>query len=297
MLSFHPLTLSDKPRIDAIVSEENSRSADFSFGGMYLWDGRYRQLAADNCQRLVILSRAGEAPIYPFPIGSGSLEPLIAEMREYALSCGFPFVIRGLERHHMDTLEGLFPGKFCFTADRDCFDYIYSAARLAELPGKRLHGKRNHINRFESEHRWEFRPLTEELFSDCLALTERWAAAVEPDSGVYAERHAILRAFEHFDELDLAGGALFAEGRLIAFTLGEMISSDTFAVHFEKAESEIQGAYQMINREFARYLRESRSGPVWLNREDDMGLEALRRSKLSYHPDILLEKFTARWRD
>ncbi|MGN1001492.1 MAG: DUF2156 domain-containing protein [Oscillospiraceae bacterium] len=297
MLSFHPLTLADKPWIDKHVQEEDSRSADFNFGNMYLWDGRYRQLVADSYHRLVILSCAGDTPIYPFPIGGGDIRPVVGEMRDYARAKGFPFVIRGLERDDVDKLEALFPGKFRFTADRDYFDYLYSAEKLATLSGKKLHGKRNHIHRFEEAHQWAFRPLTEELFPDCLALLDRWAAAEEPDAHIAAERDAIGRAFDHFNALGLMGGALFAEGRLIAFTLGEKISSDTFDVHFEKAEAEIQGAYPMINREFVRYVREQLPEIAYINREDDMGLLNLRQSKLSYYPDILLEKFTARWQD
>lgn len=295
MLSFHPLTLADKPWIDKHVMEENSRSADFNFGNMYLWDGKYRQMVADFDHRLVILACAGGTPIYPFPIGGGDIYPVIGEMRDHAAAGGFPFVIRGLERDDVATLEALFPGCFAFTADRDYFDYLYSAEKLASLSGRKLHGKRNHIHRFEEEHEWEFRPLTSALFPDCMALLHRWADGMEADEHVAAERRAILRAFESFQVLGLMGGALFAEGSLIAFTIGEKISSDTFDVHFEKAEAGIQGAYPMINREFVRYIRSRLPEIAYINREDDMGLDDLRQSKLSYYPDILLEKFSARW--
>lgn len=295
MLSFHPLTLADKPWIDKHVFEENSRSADFNFGNMYLWDGRYKQMVADSYHRLVILACAGGTPIYPFPIGGGDIYPVIGEMRDYAAAKGFPFVIRGLEKDDADKLETLFPGRFTFTADRDYFDYLYSAEKLATLSGKKLHGKRNHIHRFEEEHQWEFRPLTAGLFPDCLALLDRWTDRIESDERVAAERRAIFRAFESFDELGLMGGALFADGRMAAFTIGEKICSDTFDVHFEKAQADIQGAYPMINREFVRYIRSRLPEIAYINREDDMGLDNLRRSKLSYYPDILLEKFSARW--
>ena len=111
------------------------------------------------------------------------------------------------------------------------------------------------------------------------------------------EHAAIARAFEHYDALDLLGGALFAEGELVGFTVGEKISADTFDVHFEKARADLNGAYPTVNREFVKLVRERYPEIAYINREDDMGLENLRKSKESYDPDILLRKFTVRWRE
>ena len=299
MLTFHPLSMADKPWIDRHVAEEDSRSADFNFGNMFLWDGKYQQMVADSDHHLITLCRAYEHPVFPFPIGCGDLRPVIDEMREYAMLNGFPLVLRGLEEHHAATLDCLFPGRFCFTDDRDYADYIYRADKLISLSGKRLHGKRNHCNRFEAEHDWSFRALTAADEPACSSLLERWTAEetqVLSDS-IDGEHAAILRAFEYYDALGLLGGALFAEGELVAFAIGEPISSDTFDVHFEKARADINGAYPMINREFVRLICTTHPNIRYVNREDDMGLENLRRSKESYAPDILLRKFTARWKE
>mgnify|MGYP002737047281 CR=1 FL=1 len=110
----------------------------------------------------------------------------------------------------------------------------------------------------------------------------------------------LYRAQTHHLHLDarqtlcagLSGLLLRAEGRVAAFTMGSPIGPDTFDVHFEKAFSDLPGAYPLINREFARWLRERHPGLRWLNREDDMGLEGLRRAKSSYHPDRMVEKST-----
>ena len=299
MLTFHSLSLADKPLIDRCVMEENSRSADFNFGNMFLWDDRYRQMVTDSDHRLIALCNSVEQPIFPFPIGSGELAPVIEEMQEYAMLHGFPFVLRGLEEHHAASLDCLFPGKFVFTEDRDYEDYLYSAEKLITLSGKRLHGKRNHCNRFEAEHDWSFRALTPADFPACISLLDRWAAEEAPElaASIEGEHTAILRAFKHYEALGLLGGALFAEGELVAFAIGELISADTFDVHFEKARADLNGAYPMINREFVKLICKTYPNMNYVNREDDMGLENLRRSKESYSPDLLLRKFTARWKE
>lgn len=299
MLPFKPLTIEDKSLVDTLAAREDSRSADFVFGNMFLWDSRYHQSICVYEDRLLVRAESEHLPIFPFPIGSGDPAPAIEALRSYANSQGYGLVLRGVEAHHKALLEELFPGKFSFIHDRDFDDYIYSAQKLSSLAGKKLHGKRNHINRFEASYPdWRFEPLTPGHFPACLALLDSWSALVsEGEHLVSDERRAIELAFRHYDELGLMGGVLFADGRLAAFTVGEQISSDTFNVHFEKAAGDIDGAYTMINREFVRHVLARLPHIVYINREDDMGLENIRRSKLSYRPDIILEKYSAYWND
>ena len=299
MLTFRSLSLTDKPKIELAAAAENTRSADYCFGSMFLWDETYQQMLAASGQRLVILCGSHEHPEFLFPIGCGELAPVIEEMRDYAMLNGFPLLIHGLEERHAATLDCMFPGRFQFEENREYADYIYRADRLISLTGRHLHGKRNHCNRFESEHDWSFRALTESYFPACAALLERWAAEEAPElaADIDGERAAIRRAFQHYDALGLLGGALFAEGELVAFAIGEPISSETFDVHFEKARTDINGAYAMVNREFARLVCKTYPNIRYINREDDIGLENLRKSKESYAPDILLRKFTARWKE
>ena len=299
MLSFQPLSLDDKNFIDTLAAMEDSRSADFVFGNMFLWDGKYRQSVCRFGDRLIVKVEGEHVPVFPFPIGGGDLAPAIEAMRRHARDEGYPFSLRGVEVHHREELERLFPGRFIFVHDRDYDDYIYSAEKLASLSGKKLHGKRNHINRFEAsypDHRFE--ALTGEHFPLCMELLGEWSTEVSQGSHlVFSEREAIELAFSHFDELGLMGGALFVGNELAAFTIGEQISSDTFDVHFEKARSDIEGAYPMINREFVRHVLRELPHISYVNREDDMGLDNLRRSKLSYRPEMILEKYSAHWID
>ncbi len=299
MLAFHPLSIADKKMIDEIAAAENSRSADFVFGNMFLWNGKYRQSVCRFGDRLMVRAEGEHVPIFPFPIGSGELAPAIKALADYAREQGYSLVLRGVEAHHKEQLEALFPGRFSFVHDRDYDDYIYSAEKLSTLSGKKLHGKRNHINRFEASYaNWRFEPLTRELFPSCLALLDEWSAEVEEGGHlVFDERKAIELALENYETLGLIGGALFVDDRLAAFTIGEQISTDTFNVHFEKARADIDGAYPMINREFVRHILNVLPHINYVNREDDMGLENIRKSKLSYRPDIILEKYSAHWSD
>ncbi len=295
MLSFQPLKLEDKALVDKFVFEENSRSADFNFGNMYMWDEKYRQSICSYGGRLVVLAHGGGSPIFPFPIGTGELKPVVDAMRDYAAGNAFEFVIRGLEEHHKAQLESLYPAGFEFSEDRAYADYIYSIEKLSELKGKKLHGKKNYVNRFMKENDWCFRTMDRTHFTECIELLEMWGSEF-PERENNSEKQAILRAFESYEELGLFGGCLFREDRLIAFCIGELISRDCFNVHFEKADVSIPGSYQMINFEFAKAVRSKYFDVSYVNREDDMGIDNLRKAKMSYYPEYLLTKYSARWK-
>ena len=173
------------------------------------------------------------------------------------------------------------------------------AEKLATYSGKALHGKKNHCNRFEAEQDWDFVPLTRELIPGCLDMLDVWTEenSERLESSISYEHDAIIRAFAAFEKLGLEGGVLRSSGKIIGFSLGEMASPDTFDVHFEKAEININGAYPMVCRELTRSMLNAHPGLRYINREDDMGLESLRKSKLSYKPEFLLKKYLARWSD
>ena len=294
MIDFHRVTIADKAWVDPIVAAEDSRSADFNFGNIYMWDGAYHQLVTSLGGRMLTKLRWDRQPFFAFPIGSGPLEPALDALTEFAAQRGYPLAIRGITEEHRAQMEQCCPGRFVFTPDRDNFDYLYLAEKLATMGGKKLHGKRNFCNRFEKTHSWEFRRLTRGLIPACMEMLGQWQAEFDtPPDGLEEEHGAIIRAFMRYDALGLEGGALFAEGRLIGFTIGEVISSDTFDVHFEKAFASIPGAYPMVCREFTRPLLADHPNIVYLNREDDMGQDNLREAKLEYAPELLLAKYTA----
>ena len=124
MLHFHTVTLRDKDWIDAVVARENSRSADFNFGNIYLWDKQYRQLVAPCGERMITKLRYGGVPMFAFPIGGGELAPVMDALREFAALRGYPLCIRGITEENRALLETVCPGEFTFTEDTNCFDYL-----------------------------------------------------------------------------------------------------------------------------------------------------------------------------
>ena len=195
-------------------------------------------------------------------------------------------------------LERLFPGKFEFTSYRDSFDYIYTVEELAELHGKKLQAKRNHCNRFEAEHPdFKTQRVTPETIPLCREMTEKWYEAHDWNEKIEYEKIAIARAFDCFSETGMDGLLLVENGEVLAFSLGARMNERYYDVCFEKAFSAINGAYAMINREFSRMIAEKYPAVAYLNREDDMGEPGLRKAKESYQPTLLLEKFTADWKE
>ena len=299
MVSFKTVTLCDKPWVDEIVRLENSPSADYNFGNIFIWDRYYRQLIARCGDRMLTKLRYEGKPAFVFPIGSGPLRPAIEALDEFAAYRGYPLVIRGITKEHMVQLEAEYPGRFRFEPETKYFDYLYLAEKLATYSGKSLHGKKNHCNRFEAENDWSFAPLTRELIPGCLDMLVEWNEENRDrlDKSVSFEHDALIRAFAAYETLGLDGGVLFANGKIVGFSMGEMANEDTFDVHFEKAEIAMNGAYPMVCRELTRMLLQKYPKLRYMNREDDMGLESLHQSKLSYKPEYLLEKYIARVRE
>lgn len=299
MISFNTVTLRDKPWVDEIVFSEQSRSADYNFGNVYIWDKRYRQLICRFGDRMLTKLRYDGKPAFVFPIGRGPLAPAIEALREFAAFKGYPFCLRGITEEHRAQLESEYPGRFEYIEDTDCADYIYSAEKLSTYSGKALHGKKNHCNRFEAEHDWRFVALERALIPACMDMLAVWSEenADRLDKSIVFEHDAIVRAFAAFEKLSLEGGVLYSGDTILGFSMGEMISDDTFDVHFEKAEGSVNGAYPMVCRELTRLMLQRHPALRYMNREDDMGLDSLRQSKLSYKPEYMVKKYTARWID
>jgi hypothetical protein len=169
---------------------------------------------------------------------------------------------------------------------RNQYDYIYRRTNLATLHGRHLNAKRNHIHRFLAKHPdFEYRPLTPECFEECRRLTEIWQEEKGVSDTINAEKQVMETIFSNWDALGMIGGSIFVDGRMVAFTYGSAVTTDTFDVCVEKADRHVEGAFTIINQQFAEHLPEQY---VYLNREEDMGIPGLRQAKLSYHPEILL---------
>ncbi|MBO5939075.1 MAG: DUF2156 domain-containing protein [Clostridia bacterium] len=300
-IEFRRIALSDKEAYEKLLFAEEGRGCEFSFANLYLWG---RQNFAELDGQMVFFSQFDRRSVYPYPVGENTpekkkaaLDAIIDDAHARGISCR----ITGLSAASRALLEELYPEKFLFHCDEGSFDYVYAIDDLADLAGKKYHAKRNHLNRFrEAFPNAVARPLTEELTPFVRNFVKEWyeiRLSENPNSDFRMEQTAIERALRDRETLGLEGLTIMDGERVFAVTLGSRLSSDTFDVHFEKALSDVQGAYAAVNCEFARYLREKYPDVKYLDREEDMGLEGLRKAKKSYYPHHMVEKCWAHLRE
>jgi len=293
MIDFRLLTLDDQPRVKPLLQAAAERGAEYSFANSLVWGAFYHQQIAFVDGFLVV--KAGvDAPLYNFPCGSGDVKAVVQRLAADAAAHGHPFRMRALSKSTKQRLETLFPGRFTYTAVRDWADYIYHVRDLTTLAGRNYQPKRNLISRFsnDNENEWTYEDIDDHNIAECIAMNEEWCRrnGCFENGSLRTETEAVAAMLAHFRRLDLCGGLLRVAGRVVAYTVGEPLSADTFIVHIEKAFTEFRGAYQMINRQF---LMRRANHFLYVNREDDSGDAGLRKAKLSYHPAVLHEKYIA----
>ena len=284
MLDFKPLHLEQKEEYDRIL-QHKTRGCAHSFVNLYLWG---RQKAVVHEGNLAVFSQFNGKSMYLFPAGQQIAHTLEALMQD-AAERGIPFRLTGMMADDCALLEQLYPGRFRYHTDRDHFDYVYDIHALAELKGRKYQRKRNHLNRFYQEHPdCTAVPMTAEMLPQVTELVAAWYESrldADPTADFHMEKAAIKRALKHFEALGMEGMVLLEHGRMLAMTMGSRIFPDTFDVNFEKAVD--PAAYPAINNAFARHIRQLHPDILYLNREDDMGLEGLRKAKLAYNPQLL----------
>jgi len=295
MLSFKPITIEDKERITSFTLTSKYMNCDFAFANMCSWQFYYDSEYAiqDNFLFIRFLLEAREQKSYMFPVGEEDISHAISILEKEAQNDGHRLCISGITPEAKEQLSNLYPEGFRYIAERDYFDYIYSRDDLQFLKGKKYQPKRNHINKFKKLYHYTYVPIEREMIPRCLDLEYKWYQANKTNADIEDLRHenqSMIFALNHFDDLELTGGAIMINDEIIAFTYGSPVNKDTFAVHVEKADIQYEGIFSLINQEFISHLPEQYQ---YINREEDLGIPGLRQSKLSYHPTILLEKSTA----
>ena len=294
MINWKDVELTDKPLIEDKICASGCHGADYGFANLYIWRNAYVPKIAFYGSRFLV--GMPQWHVYAYPKGDGDVVPSIELLLEEAHAKGDKLLLRGLTDKTLQEFLPIYGDRFEISEDRDNADYIYSADKLCNLPGRHLSSKRNHIKHFERNGSWEFHKVTA---GDCAALKQAREFVDEfyrekNDPDLKAEAGAIEEMFRHYEALGFIGGLLFQNGEPVAFSAGTKLDNEVFDVHFEKALPGVEGAYTMINREFARMVCAEFPEIQYFNREEDMGIEGLRRAKESYHPDILLMKYYAR---
>jgi hypothetical protein len=297
MLSFKPITLEDKDAIMAFTLRGDFPNCDYAFANMCSWSFLYESQYAVTDDflfvRFYIEEKGRRHRAYMFPVGNGELKKAIEMLEQDAEKTEHPLLMLGVTPESKHKMNALFPDNFTYIMERNYFDYIYLREDLVNLRGKKYQPKRNHIHKFKKQYAYTYLPVTPDLVCRCMEVERIWCKANldEKDQEALAhENRSMTFALQHFEELGLSGGAILVDDKIIAFTYGSPINNRTFGIHVEKADIRYEGVFSVINQEFA-----SRIPPqyTYINREEDLGISGLRKSKLSYYPVLLLEKNSA----
>lgn len=294
MIDIKELTIDDKAMFDSYMQHKTENSGS-SFANIFIWRDTYETKYAIVDGFLVLFYQSKKGSIHPtMPHGKGDCTRALYEIAEFMESIDQPFVMETVTESDKETLVRLLGDKVVVCEQRDLFDYVYLAEDLIRLSGKKLHGKRNHINKFQSLYQYKYLPLTHDLFDICYQKAEMWLLEKYQDKShpdLKGELLSLGEAFRHFDALKFSGGCIFVGDDLAAFTIGEQLTDTMALIHIEKANTAYQGAYPMINRE---YVAHQWPHMTYINREEDLGIEGLRKAKLSYQPHKLIPIYNCR---
>ncbi len=300
MLEFKKARLDDIDWYREIADKANRKSPridlDASFGACYLWSDFYgTRICRFEDFILKGYFNSDKSVSFSFPYGTGDIEKAVRAIEGYCSSAGVPLVWGGVTARQAEILNEIYKGKIKFREDRDYAEYIYETEKLSTLSGRNLHSKRNHLNRFEASYSYSFEMINSENRKCAIEVAEKWCKDTHGSEAesLDSECCAIHRAVKDFDRLGFKGAIIKIDGKPAAMTIGEEISSLAFVTHFEKALYGYDGLYAAINCYFARQLGQYK----YINREEDMGLEGLRKAKLSYKPAILLEQLVGVYDD
>lgn len=291
-MSWKPVTLNDKDLINAYLRPKRYGVSDLSFTNLYLWHFSrtitYKIIHDCLC---IKTQYPDQNPFVFMPIGEGDITKALKTLIDEFDTLGIPFTMRAIIPPMIKELGAVVPNMFEFIEERDRFDYLFSAPDLTLLKGRKYHKKKNHVNKFHNTYLSCYEPIDSSNKEEVKQTWDSWyQKLVNPDQGIINEKLGIDNALEYMESLDFKGGLLRIEGKIIAFSFGEMLTDDTVVIHIEKADTSYHGAYQAINQKF---LEHAWPDCTYVNREEDLGIEGLRKAKMSYHPVGFVEKHKA----
>ncbi len=299
-MNFTEIKIEDKPVFDKLLSYNSYVDAEYLFSTLFMWQDivGYEMAATDDC--IFIRHRDKGKIKYHFPIchPDRALENFrkiygfagkSGEKPEFVCITNEQLELLGKERERFNVIE-----------KRNYSDYLYDGEALRTLEGKKLRKKRGHVSNFTKKYNWGFKLFTGEgpELEECREVLQRWGdikleTSDKKETGlVKSEYSAIERCMKYFTELGFVGGLMYIDGEARGFTIGEVAcrgDKTVGVVHYEKCDSEFEGIYQAINQMFAQRALYS---VEYINRQEDMGVEGLRKAKLSYYPVRLVDKFT-----
>ena len=285
----------DEDWINSCIAVSGTMASDASFANIYLLRNKY-STKISRYKDFIIRKYSGKGARcgYTFPLGKGDVAKALAEIEKDAKECGERLQFAFVTEEQKEVLENAMPARFCYSSDAGDSDYIYLRSELASLSGKAFHKKKNHFSKFVRTYPdYKYYEIGACNIYDAQKVADAWyyEHLQDEDASQLAEYKAIKEALENFEELGLIGGIIYVNDSPCAMTIASKINENTVDVHFEKAVGEyaLNGGYAAINK----LLSEKLDGVTWLNREEDIGIEGLRKAKLSYRPKIMLKKYSA----
>jgi len=298
-MSWKEIEITDIDIFQKTFRNIGSRASEMSFANMFMWRKNYNTRFSIINNMLCMAANPRKYKPFAFcPIPLGAFNPeefkdTVYKLKEYFDSQGWKLFFGRVEERMLDNFKNHLDVKITAKKIEAISDYIYDTESLITLAGKKLSAKRNHVNRFLREYGgFEYVELSKEYFSECERIFDEWCNGNDRcncDVPEECEKWACSQLLEHWDEIPGLKGALIkVNGRFEAFTIGEMLNNDTAVIHIEKGNADIHGIYAVINREFAE---RAFSDTKYINREEDMGIEGLRKAKQSYHPSGRVWKY------
>lgn len=294
MISFKPLGIEDKEILDRYLKPYNFYTCEYTFTNLFIWrKGCNIEYAIVDDALIIKKTGFDKSKYFMQPIGynMNSLGKIIDTLIDYEIEHPMEYLFKDVEVPFMKVLKEAYPERFLIEEDRINFDYIYNTDDLIKLSGRKYHGQKNHYNSFIKSYNYRIVPITKEVVTDCISAAREWCYKNDCSDFLLYELYAIEEILINRTELDFEHMAVYVNGKLSAFTIGEKVNKNMGIVHIEKADSSINGLYNFINKSFVETCF---SDVPFINREQDLGIEGLRHAKESYHPCRLEPKYSVK---
>lgn len=292
-MEWKEISVKDKELFNQYFHMHNYPVSDLNFTNLFIWHSsskiKYRVIDGFLCIKVIMPETP---PFLLMPLGHGNLKQVIKFLMDAFKKNNLVFQLRGITEPMRAIIEKTNPGQFIYTEQREHFDYIYAIEDLISLKGNKLQPKRNLVNRFQKKYNFHYEKITTANIHEIVTLVDIWCEKHDCDSnsGLMHEKKGILNAVQHFKALNFLGGMLKIDNEVVAFTFGDQLTDEMGVIHIEKANTSFEGAYQIMNKLF---LNHEMSHLIYINREEDLGIEGLKTAKLSYYPLYLLKKYKA----
>ncbi len=295
---FKPITLEDQALFSRIFAAVKPIASELTFPYLFMWKCDYNLSYTIAEDHLCLISQSriySPFAFCPIPVDGkrddAKFKGALGIIEAYFMEHDFPLQFGRVEEARLDELRSVYGERLKVEFLDSASDYMYHASDLINLAGKKYSGKRNHISQFLRQYGdYEYVTVNETNLGECRRILDEWcdrneSECVHPDN---CERLACYELLDNWSKLPLKGALIKVAGRFEALTVGEQLNPETAAIRIEKGNSQIHGIYTVINRDFCAH---EWSHMKYINREEDMGLEGLRKSKLSYNPAFMVNKF------